>query len=271
MRLSIPGFDLAKIADSGQCFRLLPEGDNKWGLIAHGKQITIESLGRDLFDLSCSKAEIERLWKDYFDLNRDYDAVTALIRPEDAYLYQAAMHADGLRILKQEPFETLISFIISQRKTLGAIRHCVKLLCEAYGERISENAYAFPTPKALAEAPLEGLLACALGYRAKYIKQASQMVSEGRPDLSTLYSLPDKELMEALLPLPGVGVKVASCVMLFAYHRMDAFPVDVWIERVLNREFPDGFPFERFPGVAGIIQQYLFYYAREQGRGQLVK
>lgn len=271
MRLSIPGFDLARTAESGQCFRLLPDGDKCWRLIAYGKRLSIKDLGGHLFQFSCTRPEFETIWQEYFDLGRDYGAIHALLSPEDGYLHKAAAFSRGLRILRQEPFETLISFIISQRKTVGAIRHCVNLLCEKFGERIGDDAFAFPTPKALTEASLDELLACALGYRARYIQQASRMVLEGRPDLEALRDQTDEALLQALLTLPGVGLKVASCVMLFAYHRMDAFPVDVWIERVLKSEFPQGFPFERFPGSAGIIQQFLFCYARERGRGKLAE
>ncbi len=271
MRLSIPGFDLRLTAESGQCFRMLPEGENRWGVIASGQKLTIADLGEGVFDFSCSQVAFDALWRGYFDLERDYEGICALVTPEDGYLHEAVSFAKGLRILKQEPFETLISFIISQRKTVGAIRHCVKMLCEAYGERIEEGAYAFPTPRALAEASMDGLLACALGYRARYIQATARMVLEGRPALRELDTLDDQELEAALLPLPGVGVKVASCVMLFAYQRLDAFPVDVWIQRVMASEFPGGFPFERFSGVSGIFQQHLFCYARAQSRSQLVK
>ena len=267
MRLKIPGFDLALTADSGQCFRLLPEGERCWGLIASGRKLKITDLGEGFYDFSCSREEFESFWRDYFDLDRDYREVCALVKPEDGYLYQAVCFAGGLRILKQDPFETLISFIISQRKTMPAIRHCVKSLSEAYGVKIGGSDYAFPAPGALAGATLEGLSACALGYRARYVQGAARMVLEGMPDLSALHALSDKALLAALLPLSGVGVKVASCVMLFAYHRLDAFPVDVWIERVLSSAFPDGFPFERFPGTAGIFQQHLFCYARAQAKG----
>ncbi len=266
MRIQIPGFDLALTAESGQCFRLLPEGEGRWGLVASGQKLLVAALGEGWFDFDCSQEAFEALWRDYFDLGRDYRQICALVRPEDGYLYEAVRFAGGLRILRQEPFETLISFIISQRKTLAAIRRCVKLLCEKYGEAIGEHAFAFPAPRALAEASLEGLMACGLGYRARYIQQSARMVLEGRPDLNALGALPDHALLAALLPLSGVGVKVASCVMLFAYHRLDAFPVDVWIERVLKKEFPEGFPFARFPGAAGVLQQHLFCYARASGR-----
>lgn len=271
VRLYIPGFDLKGTADSGQCFRLLPEGAGSWGLIAHGEYLKIKDMGESWFDFVCTRKAYESVWKTYFDLERDYQRIHALIHPGDGYLYDAANYARGIRILKQEPFETLISFIISQRKNLPAIRHCVRQLSLSYGERIEKGIHAFPTPVALAEASMDGLLACSLGYRAKYIRKTAQMVAEGTPDLNALHDLSDEELQTALMTLSGVGVKVAQCVMLFAYHRMDAFPVDVWIERVLRNEFPDGFPFDRFPGSAGIIQQYLFCYAREQGRRQLVK
>ncbi len=156
MRLYIPGFDLKGTADSGQCFRLLPEGAGSWGLIAHGEYLKIQDLGEGWFDFACTRDAYESVWKTYFDLERDYQQIHALIHPGDGYLYDAADYARGIRILKQEPFETLISFIISQRKNLPAIRHCVRQLSLSYGERIEEGIHAFPTPVALAKASLDG-------------------------------------------------------------------------------------------------------------------
>jgi len=271
MRLSIPGFDLALTAESGQCFRMRSLGENRWRVIAFGRALEIADLGENVFLFDCSPQEFDTLWRDYFDLETDYHQICSLVGPEDGYLYEAACFARGLRILRQEPFETLISFIISQRKSVGAIRFSVERLCQAFGAEFALGLYAFPTPQALAEASLDQLLACSLGYRAKYIKGAARMIHEGRPDLDALHPLDDQALLDALLPLPGVGVKVANCVMLFAYHRMDAFPVDVWIDRVLASEFPGGFPFERFPGVSGVLQQHLFCYARSGGSNKLVK
>ena len=271
MRLSIPGFDLAFTAESGQCFRMRPAGRSRWCVIAFGRTLEITILGEDVFEFHCSHKEYDTLWRSYFDLDTDYKSICALVRSWDGYLYEAVSFSRGLRILIQEPFETLISFIISQRKNIGAIRFSVEKLCKMYGEEIGRGVFAFPTPATLAEASMEGLLACSLGYRAKYIQETALMVREGKPALEPLHALCDNDLLAALLPLPGVGIKVANCVMLFAYHRLDAFPIDVWIKRVLSERFPGGFPFTRFPGVSGVLQQHLFCYARASGRNKLVK
>jgi N-glycosylase/DNA lyase len=195
-------------------------------------------------------------------LDTDYSGIMALVQQDGIFLCEAVDYARGLRILRQEPFETLISFILSQRKSIPAIRNSVERLCAKYGRRLAEDGFAFPEPAALAEAGDEGLLSCGMGYRAKYVRQTAEMVARGQVCLEGLSHLPDPDLLMELTQLPGVGVKVASCVMLFAYHRLDAFPVDVWIDRVLRQHYPNGFPFEQYSGVSGVLQQQLFCYAR---------
>ena len=159
----------------------------------------------------------------------------------------------------------LVTFIISQRKNIPAIRACVETLCSRYGEPIG-TTYAFPTPAALAEADEEALRACALGYRAGYVLAAAQMADAGTLDLSALVSLEDDQLAESLMTVPGVGVKVANCVSLFGYHRIAAFPRDVWMNRVIHEHYRGRFPLYRYKGFAGVMQQYLFYYARYEGK-----
>lgn len=258
----IPGFNLALTADSGQCFRFTQLAPGSFQLIAHGRLLQISELGGDRYAFSCDEGEFEALWSPYFDLQRDYGAILGSIPPEDSFLTEAAAFAGGLRILKQEPWEALICFIISQRKSLPAIKRCVRLLCERFGEPIGGGHFAFPAPEALAGASLPELNACGLGYRSPYILGTAQAVAAGKPSLETLPSLDDGALLKALCELPGVGVKVAHCAMLFGFQRMDAFPKDVWILRVLEAHYPEGFPLERFQGFAGIIQQYMFCYGR---------
>lgn len=268
MKVHIPGFDLALTAASGQSFRFLPVNDGEFRLIARGKLLMIRSLGGDLFDLSCTEDEFAQVWYDYFDLDRDYNCLAALVSDTDSYLSRAYAFARGVRILRQEPFETLIAFIISQRKSIPAIKTCMAALSSRFGEDIGMGHKAFPSPEALASADDEALAACGLGYRTPYVKGTARMLAGGQMDLDYLRSLNDSQLEAALMQFPGVGKKVAACVMLFAYQRMDTFPVDVWIQKVFEQEYRDGFPFERFPGVAGIFQQYLFCFARHQaGRG----
>ena len=274
IRIESEDLDIKKIAASGQCFRMNRVGEDGaegaradgggaiYELTAFGKLLRMrdEPSGAS-FD--CSKEELERLWRGYFDLDYDYAAVRASIDPEDGYLTKAAENGRGIRILRQDPWEALISFIISQRKNIPAIKAAVEAVSRSFGEEIGEGRYAFPDPASLAAAGEDELKACSLGYRVPYVSLAARAVDSGELDLAALASLSDCDLLEELMKLKGVGIKVASCAMLFGYHRIGAFPIDVWISRVLASEYPQGFPFERYEGFAGILQQYMFYGAIE--------
>lgn len=262
MIVRLENFNLALTADSGQSFRFAKQDNGVFRVIAYGKALCISDLGGGRYDFSCSREEFDALWSNYFDLDRDYAALNCLVGEDAGYLRRALEYASGVRILRQEPFEALVCFIISQRKSIPAIRTCVEALCARFGEALQDNNYAFPTPGALATASEADLLACGLGYRVPYVRQTARRVQEGGTLLEDLTCLDDEALGHALRQFPGVGRKVAACVMLFAYQRMDAFPVDVWIQKVLDAEYPQGFPHSRYPGVSGILQQYLFCYAR---------
>lgn len=262
VKVVIPGFDLALTAGSGQCFRFDPRGRGAYRLAAFGRVLDIRDEGEGCFSFSCGPSEFDSLWHAYFDLETDYGTFFSSLPADGSYLHRAVSHAGGLRILRQEPFETLISFIISQRKSIPAIRDCVSRLSRRFGAQIDEGVYAFPSPDALAAAEAEALAACGLGYRVRYVRDTARLVASGAVDLRKLQGLSDEKLRASLLRLPGVGEKVADCVMLFGNHRLDAFPIDVWIDRVLVSEYPNGFPASRFPGWAGVLQQCLFCYAR---------
>lgn len=255
-------FNLKKIADSGQCFRLNQLEPGRFRLTARNRCVELTERA-DAWALDCPEAEFNALWRGYFDLDADYAAFRAAVPEKDTYLTAAAEFGTGIRILRQDPWEMLVTFIISQRKNIPAIRACVETLCARYGESLGPE-YAFPSPAALSEAGEEGLRACALGYRAGYVLAAAQLVQTGTLDLQTLASLGDQELLEALTVVPGVGVKVANCVSLFGYHRIAAFPRDVWINRVVREHYRGRFPLYRYKGFAGVMQQYLFYYARHE-------
>ena len=262
MEVLIPGFDLALTAESGQCFRFDQLEPGRWRVIAGAQILQIRALGEDRFHLDCDKASYAHTWHHYLDLDRDYGAVLARIPPEDTYLQAAAGFAGGLRLLKQDPWETLISFIISQRKSIPAIKGCVAALSNRHGTPLGGGLFAFPTPAQLAGLDLAALNACGLGYRSRYIQATARAVAEGQVSLEGMADMDDAALQRTLCTLSGVGVKVAQCVMLFAYQRMDAFPRDVWIDRVLQEEYPQGFPMHLYPGCAGIVQQQLFCYRR---------
>ncbi|HPY44193.1 MAG TPA: DNA glycosylase [Clostridia bacterium] len=262
MLAKIPDFNLALTANSGQSFRFHQQGKGVFSLTACGRHVFIEQLPSETCRFSCNAEEFASVWHPYLDLDRDYSALGALIGANDTFLARAYQYARGIRILRQEPFEALICFIVSQRKSIPAIRSCVEALARRYGKPICPDAFAFPEPAALAAANAAELAACGLGYRVPYVLETARMVDGGVVSLEALRHLDDAALEAALQRFPGVGRKVAACVMLFAYQRMEAFPVDVWIERVLREHYPEGFPAYRFKGMAGILQQYLFCYAR---------
>ena len=272
-------FNLGKIADSGQCFRfnevLYADGasQKRYSIAAGNRHVFVMDLGENKYDFSCSKEDFDLFWKDYFDLELSYKKIRQLIdQKEDPYLFTAAEYGKGIRILRQDPWEMLISFIISQRKNIPAIKASIEKLCALSGDVIAEDEatgkiYSFPTPDKLAALSMEQLSGCSLGYRDKYVHQAAMDVSSGAVDLDEWKRLDDEQLMEMLLKLYGVGVKVANCEILFGYHRLDAFPRDVWINRVLDVRYPEGFLFEKYAPYNGVMQQYLFFFSRSEGVG----
>lgn len=258
--------DLRQIAESGQCFRMTMQDETEARIIAGGKLLYISGTGDGNFTLSCTKKEFQSFWHDYFDLGSDYSEYIDAVDPEDSYLMKAAAYGQGIRILRQEPFETLISFIISQRKSIPAIKTSVEKLCRMCGRRIEGDIYAFPTPEAIASLSEKELADCSLGYRAPYVREAALQVRHGDKDPEAMFLLSDDVLYEELVSFHGVGKKVANCVMLFAYHRIGAFPEDVWIKRIEDEHYGGRFPVEQYPGFAGIMQQYLFFYSRENAK-----
>lgn len=265
--ISDPDFDIQKIADSGQCFRLNRSGNGEYTLIAHDRLLRLRQTPYGC-EADCGEEAFRRDWYGYFDLGRDYAAIRARVDPGDAYLSRAAEFGRGIRILRQDPWETLVSFIVSQRKTIPAIKFCVEALCARYGDPLpfEPSAYAFPRPETLAALGEEEFRACSLGYRAGYVLGAAKLCAGGALDLGALNALPDEALFRALLAAPGAGEKVVNCVMLFGYHRLARFPRDVWINRVLEREYGGATPPVVYGEDAGVLQQYLFYYERSAAR-----
>jgi len=165
--------------------------------------------------------------------------------------------------MRQDPWETLITFILSQNSNIPRIKKMVSGLCEHFGQALPCGRYTFPTPESLVVAP-EALAAVRTGYRAPYIVDAARQVVEGKIDLAALAAQPSDEIKEALVKIHGVGPKVAECVLLYGFGKVERYPVDVWIKRVMESMYPAGFP-EAFCATAGIAQQYLFHYARTHG------
>ena len=255
--------DLKMIAESGQCFRMEEIAGGQFRVIAKDRILYAQQLDEETVRFECSEEEFASKWKDYFDLDADYAAYRAAVDTADVFLTGAAEAGRGIRILRQDPWEMLVTFIVSQRKNIPAIKACVEALCRKYGRLIDEEncIFAFPTPQALAAASEDDLKNCSLGYRVPYVKAAAEDVCSGKLDLDAVSALSDEELLEALMTVRGVGPKVANCISLFAYHRIAAFPVDVWIGRMLEEHYGGVFPLEKYEGFAGIMQQYIFYHA----------
>lgn len=265
-------FNIRQIAESGQCFRMnrIDGSSEHYSLVAYGKYLEAKQVDEDVVELTCTKAEYHQLWEEYFDLKYDYGRITdLLINGGDPFLREAAIYGNGIRILRQEPFETTISFIISQNKNIPAIKSCIEGICFRYGEKKDSkfakegiSYHAFPTPAILAEAAREDLRALKTGYRDDYILKASQAVIDGRLDFALLKQSSYEEAVRTLKTIHGIGEKVANCISLYGLHHIEGFPVDVWILRVLKEIYRGSFPKEMYSGYAGILQQYMFYYIR---------
>lgn len=259
----IKNFDIHKICNSGQCFRLIPIGGNRYSLIAFGEYLEVEQEGGEV-SFSCTEQEFEDRWSAYFDPDTDYGAIELSVDASDAYLTEAVRCGSGMRILRQDLWEVIVSFIISQQNNIPRIRKCVDALCRNFGGRRvnfrGDEYHTFPAAEELARHPLEDFSVCSLGYRAKYIWKTAQMVSGGEVSLSEIGKMDYETARAELMKLCGVGIKVAECICLFALHHVDAFPIDTHIQDMLANHYPEGFPFERYRGYAGILQQYGFYY-----------
>ena len=260
----IQNFDLNQIANSGQCFRWKRTRENAYLVIHKDKVVTISQLGGGAFRLDCSEEDFTNTWKQYFDLSEDYGKIIKSIDPRDEYLMAAGQTAQGIRILRQDPWETIASFIISQRNNIPRIKGTIERLCQVYGQGIPDNGslvYTFPTPEAIANAPKEELEALGAYYRAEYLIEAARN-HQGRTDAGA--AADREEAYKTLTGFLGIGPKVANCICLFGLHFTEAFPRDTWISRIEENHYHGHFPVHKYPGTAGIMQQYMFYYERMQ-------
>ena len=267
VKVVVENLSIQQISESGQCFRLNRIAEERYALVAFGKYLEIEQRGGELL-LSCTQEEYDTIWCQYFDMENDYGLYRDAVPDDDVYLSGAVSFGSGLRILRQDLWEMLISFIISQQNNIKRIRKCIEMLCERYGEKVTMADitdhdtvyYTFPDVRALAKASEEELRGCNLGYRSRYIAGTANSVLNGEVDLSAVKSMDYIRAKAELLKLSGVGEKVADCICLFGLHHMDAFPVDTHIRQAMDAHYPAGFPFEKYRGYAGVMQQYIFYY-----------
>jgi len=254
----------------GQCFRWR---ETEPGLFA-GCSGTSPALIRQTENgVEISSAAPPAYWRRYFDLDTDYPAILRSFTGRHPFTEAALSYGAGLRVLRQEPWEALCSFLVSQCNHIGRIRQILDDLCRLFGKTYSWGGqvfFAFPSPTTLAALSLDDLAPLRAGYRAKYLLSAARHVADNPDFFSELAALPLKEARAAISALPGVGVKVADCFLLFGLHKLDAFPVDTWMKKAASYYDPP-LSADAFGPYAGIAQQYIFYYIRSiesAGKGQ---
>ncbi len=258
------------VFDCGQCFRFEPDEKGVFSGIVHRKLLYAENIDDKFVIYPVTKAEVDEFFYDFFDFSYDYNLINEKLSTDET-LKNAVMASPGMRILNQEPFETLISFIISQNNNIKRIKKIIRELCRLCGKQIGEDLYAFPTAEELSTLTLEELYKAGLGYRAPYIYETTRAIKDGF-SLDSLFDMDYLSAKKELLTLKGIGPKVADCILLFAFKKREAFPKDVWMKRVLNTVYgfePKNdtelvaFASEKFPEFAGLAQQYLFNYVRK--------
>lgn len=279
----IKDFDPVHIFECGQCFRWNKEEDNSFTGVAFERVLNVKSEDDKIILSNTNLEDFNNIWYNYFDLERDYGEMKEELS-EDEILKEAVKFGSGIRILKQEPFETLISFIISANNAIPRIKSSIERLSKRYGKYIGEynckDYYAFPTAEALSKVDVEELKETKIGFRAKYVSSAAKRVYNGEADLNDIKTLDTDEAREKLMEFQGVGPKVSDCILLFAMEKYDAFPIDVWVKRIMEYFYLkedtsmkkiQRYGEEKFKDLAGFAQQYLFYYARELGIGKKKK
>lgn len=257
---NVTDLDLHETLLCGQCFRWKEQPDGGFRGVVRGKPVGARMEGDSLI-LDGAQESDRGMWFDYFDLGLNYGEVKRILSKIHPTLAEAARFAPGIRILRQEPFEALITFIISQNNNIKRIEGIVDRLCENFGQEITEGVYAFPTAGRLAVLSPDDLMPIRAGFRHRYLIDAAQKIADGTVDLESLRTLPYDEARGELMKITGVGVKVADCVLLYGLHRLDGFPLDVWMKRAMAVLF-DGLSPSVFGQYAGIAQQYIFHYSR---------
>ena len=252
--------DLEQTLDCGQSFRWTKQDDGSFSGVAFGKYVNISLDGTDMV-IKNAAPEDEKIWREYFDLELDYGKIRGDISKLHPVLEEAARYAPGIRILRQEPYEALCTFIISQNNNIKRIKGIVARLCESFGDEIDEGVYTFPTAERLAELTPDDLAPLRAGFRNRYIIDSAKKVASSEVDLELCKTADYEAARAELMKITGVGVKVADCTLLFGMHRVEAFPVDVWMKRAMEKLFP-GMSANDFGEYAGIAQQYIFHYSR---------
>ncbi len=256
----VSNFDPFVSCECGQCFRFERLGEDSYSLVASGRKLFIERLGDGWVFRGIDEEIFRKDYVGYFDLERDYAEIIKGYE-YDKTVFDAAKVGGGIRIFRQDPWETLVSFIISQNNNIPRIKKIIESLCVTLGEE-SNDVYLFPTAEKIASAGISGLAPIKSGFRAKYIVDAAEKVLNGEVSLERIAKSDYFDALDELKRIKGVGDKVGNCVLLFGFGFYEAFPVDVWVKRVIEKYYGEDFDSKSFGKYAGIAQQYLFYYER---------
>ncbi|MBR2473445.1 MAG: DNA-3-methyladenine glycosylase 2 family protein [Clostridia bacterium] len=258
-------FSVMQTFDCGQCFRFEVTGNKAEGY-AFGKKIQIMQISDgELFISPCEPEEFNSVWIRYLSLDTDYEGIRrelSVTRKGDKSLALAMETGKGIRLLRQEPWETLCSFIISQNNNIPRIKKIIAALCKAGAEISGGSETDFPSPETLVKMGVDGLFALKTGFRAAYLYDAAHKVLSGEVDLEAVKAMPTEQAAGELCKIKGVGPKVAACALLFGFEKYDAFPIDVWVKRVMAEYYGGEVSGKDFGAYAGLAQQYLFYHRR---------
>ncbi|MBZ6006428.1 MULTISPECIES: DNA-3-methyladenine glycosylase family protein [Paraclostridium] len=274
-------FDPKHIFECGQCFRWKAEDDGSYTGVAKGRVINVSREGNTVYLKNTNLEDFNTIWKSYFDLETDYAKIKNELKNMDEYLEKATKFGWGIRILRQDPWEMLISFIISSNNRIPMIQKAISNLSREYGTYIGKfngvDYYDFPTPEQLSKASIADIRACSTGFRDKYIKATTERVISENEDVYNYENLGTEDCRKKLMEFNGVGPKVCDCIALFGMQKYDTFPVDVWVKRVMQEFYVEDdmslpkirkYAIDKFEDLSGFAQQYLFYYARELGIGR---
>ncbi len=252
--------NIALTLDCGQSFRWKKTVDGCWEGIVKGRYLKLRQDSETITLFNTTEEDFRSIWEEYFDLKRDYNAI--LTSYTDESLISACKEYPGIRILKQDEWEAICSFIISANNNIPRIKGIIERFCESFGENTGDGkGYAFPSYEKIAALTAEDLAPIRSGFRAKYIIDAAQKLNSGEVDIEKVKALPFEEAKAELLKIKGVGEKVAQCSLLYGFGRIEAFPVDVWVKRIVEELYPNGLPL-CIKGTEGIAQQYLFHWRR---------
>ena len=266
-------FNLSHVFDCGQCFRWIKQPDGSYTGVARGRVLKLCASDNNITIFNTNLQEFFEIWEDYFDLKTDYAGFQERLRI-DKTMENAISAGEGIRILRQDTFEALISFIISASNNIPRIMKIVDSLCTLFSDEIEYDGkiyHTFPTPEKMQKLTVEDLAPIRSGFRAKYIVDAVKKVCDGSVNLEALKTMAASEARAHLMQINGVGPKVADCVLIFGAGRLDVFPVDPWIDKAMKTLYPEacnGISVREagetlFGDICGLAQQYIFYYARE--------